>query len=324
MARQVFDRDARAPLSFPFHLRFRGLLERINAIQSHGRAQATTISTGWPAPLHQLACGVLHEWFAVDGESSPLLIFTHLARQTLHATLQGAGVGGSRTCVVWIGRRVWPYPCAIVPAPASSTAPRHSLLNHSLFVDAPDDAARLWAIDLAVRCPAVACVIADGSGLSLAHTRRLQLAASSSASESIGDHAIAGDNSGGTGASGGALVLLARPPADQRTLSCAATRWLVVPARSPETAVPAVTGGVGLTALGENHGWLTTEESAGPRWSVACVRCKGVQRVSGMEADSHLMLEWNRAQGCVRVPADLADRPHQAATPGAAIIRRTA
>jgi protein ImuA len=72
----------------------------------------------------------------------------------------------------------------------------------------------LWAIESAARCPAVAAVIADGSGLVMAHTRRLQLAAEA----------------------GSALLLLARPPRELDRLSAAATRWLVSCAPSTSKA----------------------------------------------------------------------------------------
>jgi protein ImuA len=83
------------------------------------------------------------------------------------------------------------------------------LLRRSVFIDPPDDGTRLWAIDAAARCSAAAAVVADGSGLDLAATRRLQLAAEA----------------------GSALVLCARPPGELECLSAAATRWRVHCAR---------------------------------------------------------------------------------------------
>jgi len=82
---------------------------------------------------------------------------------------------------------------------------RGVLLRQSIFIDPPDDMSRLWAIDLAARCPAVAAVVADGSRLDMAATRRLQLAAEA----------------------GSALVLCARPPSEIDHLSAATTRWRV-------------------------------------------------------------------------------------------------
>jgi protein ImuA len=132
----------------------------------------------------------VHEWFGVahaaHGWAPPLGILLHLALRSLE---------GGPGCVVWIGRRCWPYPHVLNGAG----------LQRSIFVDPPDGASRLWTIDLAARCPGVAAVVADGSGLDMAATRRLQLASEA----------------------GSALVLCARPPNEVDHLSAATTRWLV-------------------------------------------------------------------------------------------------
>ncbi|MHC4421972.1 MAG: ImuA family protein, partial [Planctomycetota bacterium] len=132
----------------------------------------------------------VHEWFGVahhvHGWTPPLGILLHLALRSLE---------GSSGCVAWIGRRCWPYPRVLNGAG----------LQRSIFVDPPDGASRLWTIDLAARCPGVAAVVADGSGLDMAATRRLQLSAEA----------------------GSALVLCARPPNEVDRLSAAATRWRV-------------------------------------------------------------------------------------------------
>lgn len=206
------------------------------------RAAITAIETGSaaagnaPAPADRapraresalgrwLACPGVHEWFGVEGAAEvgaggaaggtggagvahvrqsgfeaplwvpPIAVLLHLARRGLSK--------GSPRRVVWIGRRCWPYP---------GTPRADPLLRRSIFVDPPDDAARLWAIDLAARCPAAAVVVADGSGLEMAATRRLQLAAEA----------------------GSALVLCARPPGELKRLSAAATRWVVHSAPAP-------------------------------------------------------------------------------------------
>jgi hypothetical protein len=192
-----------------------------------------------------LVRGALHEWFGVsspgeaagairgEGWSPPLFLLTHLAKQ---AVLE-AQDRGAPDQVVWIGRNVWPYPRALSgSAPVirgeGAAARQHqlsvrislaedrpmrgpNLLDRSLFV-APDGSSsrreageqfskRLWAIDTALRCPGVTAVVADGTGLTMAATRRLQLA----------------------GASTGALVLLARPPHETGEISAATTRWSV-------------------------------------------------------------------------------------------------
>ncbi|MHC4711070.1 MAG: hypothetical protein ACYTA3_11790 [Planctomycetota bacterium] len=85
--------------------------------------------------------GGVHEWFGVahaaHSWAPPLGILLHLALRSLE---------GSPGCVVWIGRRCWPYPHVLNGAG----------LRRSIFVDPPDGASRLWTIDLAARCPGVA------------------------------------------------------------------------------------------------------------------------------------------------------------------------
>jgi hypothetical protein len=89
------------------------------------------------------------------------------------------------------------------------------LLAGSIFVTPTRLPERIWAIDLACRSPGVAVVIADGSGVGMSESRRLQLAA----------------------CSGNTLCLLARPWSEHKEISAAWTRWRVMPAVS-DTAYP--------------------------------------------------------------------------------------
>lgn len=66
-----------------------------------------------------------------------------------------------------------------------------------------------WAIEQAIRAEAVGLVVADGSGLSMAASRRLHVAMTARATPQ--------------------LVLLARAPGDINMLTAALTRWLVAP-----------------------------------------------------------------------------------------------
>jgi protein ImuA len=118
-------------------------------------------------------------------------------------------------------------------------------------------------------CPAIAAVVADGSGLPMAATRRLQLAARAS----------------------DALVMLARPQRDRGVISAAAMRWVVTPALSPGT---------------------------NPRWIIELARAKGQSLTA---TATRWIVEKNREEGLVHLPAALCDRPAQA-TP--APRRRTA
>jgi hypothetical protein len=142
----------------------------------------------------ELRLGCVHEWFAVQGEgesrgaaapSPPVCVLLSV----VNAALKAGRVAG----VFWIGRGVWPYP-RVAPGGES---------DRWALVDAPDVPSRAWAIDVAMR--AGVAVVADGRGLTLAHTRRLQLAAGGS----------------------GSLCLLARPGWERGVLSAATTRWAV-------------------------------------------------------------------------------------------------
>lgn len=107
---------------------------------------------------------------------------------------------GAATRLVWIGRRVFPYPVFL--------ARQHpSWLAASLFVDVRERDARVWAIDVALRSGVATCVVADGQGITLAESRRLQVAAKC----------------------GRGVALLARPSHEAAELSAAATRWMVTP-----------------------------------------------------------------------------------------------
>lgn len=278
-------------------------------------------SEGAPRPRRN-AVGRQQVW------TPPLRLLAALAaRATAEpaGSLRGAGgaAGAAAGWVCWIGSRVWPYPRALIPreqvssfetASASSTAEGEraaegdrtaasrpgrrtgasvvpvspDLLARSLFIDPPDDAVRLWAIDLALRCPALAAVVADGRGLTMPASRRLQLAAEKSAS----------------GVGGGPLVLLARPPSERGVPSVAGTRWLV----EREAGSPP-------------WGETASETTANPRWCVEVLRWKGRGAVSvsgpsagaglrmggGGEVGRRWSLEWSHVEGAVVESPVVAD-----------------
>lgn len=230
-----------SPLSISKSLILKELSEIVRAVERRGgpglsplvSQTATTetggaqaLATGWsPAPF--LSRGGIHEWLglapspaAPPSTSSrprrpspthwtpPCGILIHLAHR---AIARNGGSGGERErsgVILWIGRHIRPH--------AAAVGADDALLARSIFVDPPDVPSRLWAIDLALRSPAVAAVIADGSGLDMAALRRLQLAAEA-----------------GLRAGGGGIGLLARPPEEIGHISAAATRWLVHPAPTP-------------------------------------------------------------------------------------------
>jgi len=216
--------------------------------------------------------------------------------------------------VVWIGRLIRPYPHLLLRGRApvgrfasfrqsTANARDRLLLERSLFIDPPDDGTRLWTIDLALRCDAVTAVIADGRGLSMPQTRRLQLAAEA----------------------GGALVLLARPPEEEAELSAAMTRWRIAPAPSstdrPRWSIELLRrkgarGGLNVTAAGRARATRPPAVIEEPHHERSCTR-------PGTEAGMrHWLLEWNHVQGVVAVPADVVDRPREAPPALAANDRR--
>lgn len=323
------DADARAPYRAPSP-RDPERVERLRralAALPGGSAPRAVVATGWdgvdgaleeplggaipfgtpgPAAVRGgLARGVVHEWLGSFGGGDsgtrgerrrwapPLAILVHLAWRALEA-----GDGGVRP-VLWIGRRVWPYPHALVRDAAAPRFPGslferaarreppelelarvhgwkqdRRLLERSWLVDPPDAAGRLWAIDLAARCASVAALVADGSALSMAASRRLQLAAEA----------------------GGALVLLARPPWERGALSAAATRWCV-------QRVPNASGGT--------RALEGVRDPARSRFEVELVRRKGAS------GGFRFVLEWDHAQGVVALPTELVDRSR---APGAAAL----
>ena len=319
-------------------------------------AAARVVPTGWPGADARLggglARGAVHEWFAAKEEddgtakersgpehprrqnwTAPLCVLAHLAWQGIELPRM------ARASVLWIGRRCWPYPRVLMSAGRQSrVAPSH-LLKASLFLNPPDRSARLWAIDLALRSPAVALVIADGSGLDMAATRRLQLAAEA-----------------GLRGGGGGIAIFARPPHEERQLSAASTRWRVVQeaevssqesgdreqkpevrSQRPEIssqeseAVIQKSGSiVGLSStfrLLSSDSCLLTPAPFSPRWRVHLLRCKGGNLDALSRGDDNWLVEWRYETCTVAVSADVVDRSGAAqAQPrrGTGIGRRTA
>lgn len=145
-------------------------------------------------PEGGLRSGAVHELLA-PGTNAPIALLAHLAAR--------AHEPGAARAIAWIGPSVFPSVWALRATGVD--------LDAHLLIAARRADDRLWSSDLALRCSAISCVIADGSSFDAAATRRLQLAAEST----------------------GALCLLARHAQDRTGLSTAATRWLIEPAVSP-------------------------------------------------------------------------------------------
>jgi len=169
-------------------------------------AQAPSIPTGW-AEVDELLGGgfdggALHEWFGTQPTATnvrlpwtpPLCLMSYLAWQAFKA-------GGETFWTMWIGGQCFPFPRMLVRADGTD----RRLLERSIFVTVPDAASRLWAMDLALRSPAIGAVFADGSGFNMAATRRLHLVARAHRTSTFA----------------------VRPSNERFALSAAQSRWLV-------------------------------------------------------------------------------------------------
>jgi hypothetical protein len=90
-----------------------------------------------------------------------------------HSVSDGAGYS---PCIVWIGAQCWPTPFALSSYGANDC---HLFMQHCLFIDPPDSASTLWAIETALRSRAVQLVIATCPSISRVTSQRLALAARS-------------------------------------------------------------------------------------------------------------------------------------------------
>lgn len=234
------------------------LMDRIHAVETRGSFESGVAATGWGAvdavlPGGGLRRGATHEWIGEGdrGWSAPLFLVAHLARTS-------AGADG---WIVWIGRRAWPY------ASALARAGQGALLRRCLWVDPPDTGSRLWAVDAALRCSGMT-IVADGSGLEDAGSRRLQLAAEA----------------------GGSFGLLARPPKDIKAISFAWSRWIARCEPARETVGGCDGGSIGRVVRA--------------RWRVTLDRCKGLPRCDSHQ----WTLERDERGRVVALSADVADR----------------
>lgn len=275
------------------------LAEKIRAIEkrfgeaavrsgvSREHEELSRLLTGWAEIDTALGGGLtmdaLHEWFGVapskhfgacredetrrDVWSPPLAPLVYLARQVMIKASFGHHA-------VWIGRRCFPYGGVLLGLEGDRSA--LGGLERSIFVAADGPADRLWAVDLALRSPAVGLVIADGSGFDMAATRRIQLVAKA-------HHTTA---------------FLARPPWETRELSAAQTRWLVRWEKATKRR-----------SDGATKEWEDEAAFIKPRWSVELLRCKGRQAGLAWQPDSCprvWALEWDRGEGAVRLSTAVA------------------
>jgi hypothetical protein len=259
------------------------MIQRVHGRLQSKQAGRRLVWTGWTG-VGQLVGGVVHEWFGMQGAARsvwvpPLSIVVHLAWQALESQADRSGDLNSGG-VVWIGRRIWPHGRWLIRGRGQHGDDRR-LLERSLLVDPPQQDRRLWAIDLAARCPGVVAVIADGSGLDMAGTRRLQLAAEA----------------------GGALLLLIRPPWEIQRRSAAATRWRV---RCVYSSSAAPRWEIQLVRCKAVQEYPIGRSAAVSDWAQGQPDQHPVRFVAGVGYKE--LLEWECEQGTVVASPELVDR----------------
>lgn len=244
-----------------------------------GTSAAATSTTVGATSAGATSTGAGRRSRANDPWSPPLFLLAHLAARAVADALER----GTPANVLWIGRAVWPYPRALsgnvdvveshghgtsgllqltlelreasptLTDEHSGSIEHSTLFDSSLFIDPHRKNAgeTLWAIDTALRCPSVTAIVADGTGLGMAATRRLQLAA----------------------AQADALVLLARPPCEIGEVSAATTRWAVTREADPNESTSEAQDAHGLSY------WL--------RWRAELLRAKGAQMLLRGKKPTH-------------------------------------
>lgn len=174
-------------------------------------ARAMHMDMGWPAwsgaglPWH----GVHEAFGTLDTATARLPAMSmalHMAWRLVHQTHQAP----ESVRVFWVGRQAWPHPRSLLGALRGLRGGWRQRLDArlwhaSVLVDAGGLQDRLWATEMSLQAPGAALVVADGAGMNLTATRRLQLAATA------------------------CPVLLLRPCEEARVPSSALVRWRVEP-----------------------------------------------------------------------------------------------
>jgi protein ImuA len=206
--------------------------------------------------------GALHELHGEPGQAAALGFAVALLGRLLAAGGHG----------LWIG----PRDDLFGPGLAELGLPPERLL----VVRARARAARLWALEEALRSPGLVAALAEVDRLSLIQSRRLQLAAETR----------------------GVCALLLRPLAVGASPSVALTRWRIAPlaGAGPVGWLP------GPPAVGGPERRAPTALGP-PRWQVELIRCRGGQ--TGRWQVEWRQGGWHEVADPVPVAADALDRP---------------
>jgi protein ImuA len=247
-----------------------GLRRRVRAIERGDGPQAhAVLPLGAPAldaalPGGGLARAALHEvrpertqWD--DGAAAG---FASVILGRLQAAVQGR--------VLWIARRGDLYPPGLRGFGVDP--------DRLMLARADDDAGVLWALEEALRCPALAGAVGEVGALDRTAARRLQLAAEAG------------------GVLGIALLRRRVAAHGRREPSAAATRWQV-------GALASAQGGGK-----QRYGHVTRPEgTADSRWHLELQRCRGGPPAA-------FEVEWDHAAGDFALAAGLRDGPLGGAT----------
>lgn len=173
-----------------------GLVARfgIDTIDSHFRCGG--LSAG---AVHELTFESVLSSKSKSFWQPPACVLTSIVGHTLHHL--DSSLLERRPLLAWVGERSWPTPYLI---DLFLRHPHWSWESSCLFIHTEKNR-RLWTITQLLQSPACLGVIADGSGLNLVATRRIQLAAQKQ----------------------NALCFLMRPPWDLERPSAAHTRWRI-------------------------------------------------------------------------------------------------
>lgn len=253
------------------------LRSQLDNLAAHTAAVTRRVPLGWAQADGWLGgglcCGAVHEWIGLVGVP-PVSVLAHIAARAANI----CDAAAVRPWLVCVGREAWPSPHAVRQAGGDH------LLQRMLLIDPPTDADRHWATELALRCEGL-IVIADASGMDMATSRRLQLAAES----------------------GRSLGLLARPGGEAHALSVATTRWLVQP-KPTDQANPRW-----LIILARCKGLQAAQSHTDGAQDGAPLTATSRIARGSITDDRSLLVEVNDAGGLVPVHADIRERRDPAA-----------
>ncbi len=234
-------------------------------------------------PEGGLAQGRLHEVAGTGGKAKGMQAEGDVAALGFAAALVGRAADNEGTAL-WCTNRKSLYAAGGLHGPGLAAFGIDA--RRLVLIDGADDTQVLWAMEEGLRSGTLAAVAGEVGNLTLAASRRLQLAA---------------EAGGGLG-----LLVRVRTKKAAKTVTAATTRWEVAVAASAETLA---SRRVARQTLASRRVARQTLEGLGQaRWDVRLARCRGGR-------ERHWLMEWNHETHCFAVVAPVAGQP---AVPGAA------